>query len=192
MSIKFGIQGGVGSFNEQALGEYAKKNDIEDLAVKYLYTSENVLNAVDNGEVDFGQFAIHNSIGGVVEESIHAMANYKFKIVEEFAIQIQHYMMVPKGVTIDNIDTLMSHPQVFKQCKNKLEQKYPSMIKKSGDGELIDHAMVAKNMSEGKVERNVAVLGPKILSEIYDLDILDSNLQDLDENWTSFLMVKKY
>lgn len=191
MSITFGIQGGRGSFNEQALQSYIAKHSIEDYEVKYLYTSENVLTALDNGEIDFGQFAIHNSIGGIVDESIKAMAAHKFEIVEEFAIQIQHFMMKPKDVAKEKIDTLMSHPQVFKQCKSTLREKYPGMIQKVGKGELIDHAMVAKRMSEGKIEKNIAVLGPKILSEIYEFEIMDNNLQDLDENWTSFLMTKR-
>ena len=49
--------------------------------IKYLYTSANVMRALHAGEIDRGQFAIHNSTGGMVEESIRAMAAYKFKIV---------------------------------------------------------------------------------------------------------------
>ena len=73
-----GIQGGKGSFNEQAITYYTERENIRDFELVYLYTSENVLQALDKGEIDFGQFAIENSVGGLVSESIHAMAKYKF------------------------------------------------------------------------------------------------------------------
>jgi prephenate dehydrogenase len=187
----FGIQGGKGSFNEQALQEFVEKNDIKDYEVEYLYTTQNVLEALKLGKIDYGQFAVHNSVGGIVEESIQAMSKYNFSIEEEFAIIISHFMMKPKNIDQDTIDTLMSHPQVLKQCKNTLEQKYPDFKKISGKGELIDHAQVAKAMSEGDISPHVAVIGPEILSEIYDLEIIDQNLQDSDENLTYFLLVKR-
>jgi len=57
-------------------------------------------------------FAIHNSIGGIVKESIYAMAKYKFAIVEEFAIQIAHALMIRKDAALKDVRTIMTHPQV--------------------------------------------------------------------------------
>src|SRR6202043_2424300 len=42
---------------------------------------------VVEGTIDRGLFAIHNSAGGMVGESVAAMASYRFSIVEEFAIK---------------------------------------------------------------------------------------------------------
>ncbi len=189
--IVVGIQGGKGSFNEQAATEIMRKYEITDYELVYLYTTDAVLKAVAAGEVDYGQFAVHNSVGGVVEESMISMANHIYGIVEEFAIQIQHYLMKSKASKIEDIDTIMTHPQVLKQCKSNLEEKYSHLEMTSGEGDLIDHANVAKEIGEGRMTNNVAVMGPQILSEIYDLDIIEGDLQDQDENWTSFLLVQK-
>jgi chorismate mutase/prephenate dehydratase len=143
------------------------------------------------GEIDRGQFAVHNSSGGIVQETIEAVADYKFRIVEEFGIIISHFLMKKPGVTINSIDTIMKHPQVLKQCKATLERKYPNLDKHSGEGELIDHAKVAEALSEGKLGDNIAVMGPEILSSIYDLEIIEGNLQDNKENYTSFLMTAR-
>ena len=59
----------------------------------------------------------------------------------------------------------------------------------SGEGELIDHALVAQQLSERKLPKNIATMGSKILAELYDLTIVEDNLQDLKENYTSFLLV---
>ncbi len=187
--ITFGIQGGKGSFNEEALQYYVKKENVKKYKVKYLYTSENVLKALHAGDIDKGQFAIHNSVGGIVGESVEAMASYKFKIVEEFAIKISHALMIRKDTKVADVNTIMTHPQVLAQCKDTLAKKYPHLKQSSGEKELIDHAMVAKYLSEGRLPKNIAVMGSKVLAQIYGLQVVEDNLQDAKENFTSFLQV---
>lgn len=187
--ITIGIQGGKGSFNEEAVFYYLKREGIEDYKIKYLYTSENVLSALHKGEIDRAQFAIHNSLGGIVMESVEAMARYKFKIVSHFAIIISHALMIRKDVNFGDVSTIMSHPQVFAQCKHTLLEKYPHLKQTSGEDELIDHAIVAKYLSEGKLQKNIATMGSKILAEIYNLKVVEDNLQDAKENYTSFMQV---
>jgi prephenate dehydrogenase len=189
--LTIGIQGGVGSFNEEAVQYYLQRNAIEKYKIIYLHTSQNVLRELHEGTIDQGLFAIHNSIGGIVMESVEAMAQYKFSIIEEFAIKISHALMIRKDATLTDITTIMSHPQVFAQCKKTLEQKYPNLKQISGVGELIDHALVAKQLSDGKLSKDIATMGSKILAEIYNLKVVEENLQDLKENYTSFLLVKR-
>jgi arogenate dehydrogenase (NADP+) len=187
--ITVGIQGGKGSFNEEAIQYYLKRNTIDNYKIEYLHTSKNVLRALHEGDSDLGLFALHNSIGGIVMESVEAMAEYKFSIIEEFAIKISHALMIRKDATLKDIIEIMSHPQVFAQCKNTLERKYPNLKQTSGVGELIDHALVAKQLGEGKLPQNIATMGSKILAELYNLTIIEDNLQDLKKNYTSFLLV---
>jgi prephenate dehydrogenase len=187
--ITIGIQGGKGSFNEEAIMYYLKRNGIDNYKIDYLHTSNNVLQSLHEGDSDQGLFAIHNSTGGIVMESVEAMAKYKFSIFEEFAIQITHTLMIRKDAALKDITEIMSHPQVFAQCKSTLMQKYPDFKQVSGKAELIDHALVAQKLSEGKLPKNVATMGSKILAELYNLHIVEDNLQDLKENYTSFLLV---
>ena len=77
--IIFGIQGGKGSFNEEAILDYVKKHEIKKFQIKYLFTSEKVLRNLHEGNIDYGLFAIQNAGGGVVEESTHGMANTSLK-----------------------------------------------------------------------------------------------------------------
>lgn len=189
--LTFGIQGGIGSFNEEAIQYYLKKEGIKRYKIKYLYTSENVLRALHKGDIDRGQFAIHNSVGGIVGESIEAMANYKFRIIEEFAIKISHALMIRKDAKFSEVTTIMTHPQVLAQCKGTLAKKYPNLKQTSGEKELIDHAVVAKLLSEGKLSKSIATMGSKVLDDIYGLKIIEDNLQDAKENYTSFLQVAR-
>ncbi len=187
----FGIQGGLGSFNEEALLVYTKKHHITKFKTKYLYTTKRVLDQVHRGNIDFGLFAMHNSVGGVVEESIHALAQYKVHIAEEFAILIRHFLMKRKDVKFSDIKVIMAHPQVFKQCQDTLKTSYSQYQLVSGKGDLIDTANLAKALVEGKIPPHIAVLGPQNLSNIYDLEIVAADLQDNKNNLTSFLMVNR-
>ncbi len=151
--LTIGIQGGKGSFNEEAVMYWLNRSKIKDYRIKYLHTTKKVLAALHSGEIDRGLFAIHNSVGGVVGESIEAMAKHKFAIVEEFAIIIAHALMIRDDAEYGDITTIMSHPQVFAQCKHNLPQKYPHLKLESGKGELIDHAKVAEQLAAHKLPR---------------------------------------
>lgn len=189
--VVFGIQGGKGSFNEEAILKYISNNGINDYKIKYLFTTKNVLKSLHNGEIDYGQFAISNSKGGLVLESIEAIPGYKFSIVAEFNILIQHFLMKRKDVDINEITEVMAHQQVFAQCKETLQKKYPKLVQKSGTGDLVDTAKAAHALEKGKLPKNTAILGPQILASHFKFDVVDKNLQDVKDNLTKFLIVKR-
>jgi len=188
-TLIIGIQGGKGSFNEKAINTYLKRGKIKNHKIEYLYTSENVMKALDEGKIDVGQFAIHNSIGGIVEESLQAIAKYKFKILDQFAIKISHALMIRPDAKFSEVTTIMTHPQVLSQCAKTLAKKYPKLEKTSGEGDMIDHARVAELMGKKKLSKCIATMGSNILAEIYNLKVVEDNLQDAKENFTSFLVV---
>lgn len=189
--LTFGIQGGKGSFNEQALQSYVERNNIKKYKTSYLYTTEKVLKNLHEGNIDFALFAISNSTGGLVEESIQAMGNYQFTIVEDFTILIQHFLMKRKDVEEKDITTIMAHQQVLLQCKNTLQTKFPQLTQTTGTGDFVDTAKAAWGLAMNKILKTTAILGPKILAETYDFDIIAENLQDKADNITRFLLVKR-
>ena len=186
-----GIQGGRGSFNEEAARYYMSRTPDTPYELVYLHTTERVLRALHEGEVDRGVFAIHNSVGGMVGESVAAMARYRFAIVEEFAIKISHALMIAGGADFSRVDTVMAHPQVLRQCRTNLEKKYANLRQTSGDGDLIDQAKVAELLGTGELAGSIATMGSRTLAELNGLRVVEDNLQDLDENFTSFLWVER-
>jgi prephenate dehydratase len=186
----FGIQGGKGSFNEQALHDYVERHNLHDFEVQYLYNTENVFTQLENGRINYGQFALHNATGGLVNESLRTISAHTFEIVEELGINIAHSIMTLQNVKFDEIDTFMAHPQVFKQCQVNLGRYYPNIVLETGSGDLIDTAKAAEELKKGNLRKNIAILGPKILADIYDLKVIRDNLQDIQNNITTFLMIR--
>jgi prephenate dehydratase len=119
------------------------------------------------------------------------MGKYPFTPIEEFSIPIAHALIVRRDVRFEDVDTIMTHPQVLAQCRNNLNHKYPHLKQISGDGDLIDHSNVAKHLAEGKLPKTVATMGSKVLAEIYNLKVVEEGLQDLSENCTTFLWVSR-
>ena len=189
--LVIGIQGGQGSFNEEAARAFMARSPDVPFELVYLHTTERVLHALHEGAVDRGQFAIHNSVGGMVGESVTAIARYRFAIVEEFAIKISHALMMSRRGAVEDIDTVMTHPQVLAQCRTSLGRKYPSLRQTSGEGDLIDHAKVAELLGRGELPANIATMGSAVLAAIHGLVVIEDNLQDLNENFTSFLWVQR-
>jgi prephenate dehydrogenase len=190
--VTFGIQGGKGSFNEQAVREYIKNKHIANSEIAYLYTSERVLRKLHEGDIDFGLFAMHNAQGGIVAESVRAMSRYTFNIVAEQEVLIRHALMKCRDVEKEKLTSVMGHSQNFLQCREMLARKYPHLKQETGKGDLVDTAKAASHVASGKLPKTAAILGPVILAEMYDLDIIEEDLQDLGEkNITNFLLVKR-
>lgn len=119
-----GVQGGEGSFSEEAARIFAGNNGLEPFEIEYLITSEEVLSAVENKSVEYGVLAIENAKGGVVIESIEALAGHVCEIVEMLYIPISQNLLTIPGTLMGNIREIHSHPQALGQCKDFLAEHF--------------------------------------------------------------------
>ncbi len=185
---KIGIQGAKGSFSEEAAHYFAKNHGLENFKVEYLITSENVLEAVESGKTDFGIFAMENAQGGVVIESVEALARHRCEIIEMFHIAVQQCMLARRGVFLGDITEVHSHQQALRQCRDYLAEHFWTRPLIEED----DTAESARRLKEGKLPVTAGVIGPKHCAELYGLVVLDENIHDLKNNLTLFLGVKYY
>ncbi len=189
-----GIQGGQGSFNEEACRHYCAQHaaQIPAYRVEYLYTSDHVLAALHQGKIDFGVFAIQNARGGVVMETIHALSKFDCEILEIFEVVIGHCLLLHPRADFGEVDTLISHPQALAQCADNLKKNFPHLKLTSGEGDLIDQALCARHLAEGKLPASTSVLAPKACAALYGLKIYADALQDLGtENRTTFVWARR-
>lgn len=184
--LSIGIQGDKGSFSEQAAKDFAQRQKLGAFTIDYLISSKRVLKAVEQGDVDFGIFAIENSQGGVVIESIEALAAHRCDIVEMFQILIQQNLLTLAGATKDKIKSIHSHQQALRQCRNYLAKDFNNcpLVEEP------DTAKSARDLQEGKLPKTAAVIANKACAELYGLEILRENIQDMKNNLTLFLAVK--
>ena len=87
--MKMGFQGDVGSNSEEASYEFIKKLNNENIVPVALITSENVVSALLNKEIEFGVMALNNSIIGEVVETKKAM-HKNIELIDTVEIPIHH------------------------------------------------------------------------------------------------------
>ena len=132
-------------------------------------------------------FAMENAQGGVVIESVEAMAEYRCTILEMFHIPVSQNLLSLEGKHIGDITEIHSHQQALRQCKDYLAEYFWTRPLIEAD----DTAEAARRLSQGKLQKYAAVIGSKYCAELYGLNILEEDIHDLKHNLTLFLGVKK-
>ena len=182
-----GIQGIEGSFSEEAAKSYCQKFGITDFELEYLISSMNVLDGLTKKTIDTGIFAMENAQGGVVIESVEALAKNQCKIIDMFYVEISQNLLAKDHISLGDIEEIHSHEQASKQCKDYLAEKFWSK-------KLVEHedtAKAAQDLAEGKLSDNVGVIASKNSAEKYGLNILQNDVHDLKKNLTLFLAVER-
>lgn len=185
--IVIGVSGAPGSFSEEAARLYAGRAGLREHKIAYLVTVENVLAALEAGDISLGVFPIENSNGGIVIESVHAMAKHRFAIKKLFEIEVHMNLLVKKGTTADKIKKITSHDQALKQCRMYLKRKWPKIKVE----EYPDTAKAAEDLASGKLPGGVAVIASRAAAARHKLDILEESIQDLKFNYTTFIAAQK-
>lgn len=186
--VRVGIAGARGSFSEEAARAYAHRVHMKRYSLEYLISVERVLSDLEGGTIDLGVFPIENSNGGVVLESVHAMAKHRFSIKKIFEIDVHHNLLVKKGITADRIKVITSHDQAIKQCRMYLKRVWPAVKIR----EYADTAKAAEDLAKGALAASVAVIASRVAADLYGLDILEESIQDLKFNYTSFIIASPY
>ena len=182
-----GIQGIEGSFSEEAAKSYCQKFGITDFELEYLVSSMNVLDGLTEKTIDTGIFAMENAQGGVVIESVEALAKNQCKIIDMFYVEISQNLLAKDNIALGDIEEIHSHEQALKQCKDYLAEKFWSKKLVEED----DTAKAAQDLAEGKLPDHVGVIASRNSAERYGLNILENDIHDLKKNLTLFLAVER-
>ena len=183
--MKIGVSGDAGSFSEEAGLLYASKNKINPEWI-YLIDMEGVLDAVEKGKIDLGIFPVVNLRGGLVRMAFDAMGRHPFTVIDELWLEVNQCLLAKQGVMKTAIKKIVSHPQALAQCREYLQREFI-------DAELIewqDTAKAARDLAEGKLHQDCAVIAPGPAAEVYGLKLMAANIQDVQPNLTAFIIVK--
>ncbi|NKI25670.1 prephenate dehydratase [Arenibacter sp. 6A1] len=180
MALKIAIQGIKGSNHHQVARDYfGDEVDLVecssfDLLVEHLL----------NKTADKGIMAIENSIAGSIIPNYALVFSKNLHIIGEHYLNIHHNLMVLKGQTLEDIKEVHSHPMALLQCKDFFRNyKHIKLV------EDVDTAETAKRIQEGQL-RGIAAIAPKVAAELYDLEIIEANIQTIKDNSTRFIVVK--
>lgn len=168
----------------------------EEASIKYFGEAETLiavptvpgaLAKLKSGECQYSVVPVENTIGGMVYNYLDAViADDDFVIVGEVQLPIRQTLLAVHGAELQDITTVLSHPQGIAQSKAWLQANLP----KANIIEVSSTAEAAKKVAEGQ-DKSVAAIAASRTSVVYDLNILANDLQYTDTNVTRFWVVTR-
>ncbi len=179
--MKVAIQGIKGSFHELVANIFF--GDEIDKVECMSFTE--IPHLLKNDEVDSAVMAIENSIAGAILPNYALIDEYDLQIEGEVYLNIHHNLMALKNQKLEDIHEVWSHPMAILQCR-KFFRNHPSI-------KLIeekDTAEVAQRISKEKL-KGIAAIASKEAAQIFDLEIIEDDIQTIKHNSTRFFILKK-
>ncbi|WP_435315459.1 prephenate dehydratase [Cellulophaga fucicola] len=181
MALKIAIQGIKGSNHHQVANEFFS----EEVELVECLSFDELIHQLMTGYADKAVMAIENSIAGSIIPNYALVYNNDLHIIGEHYLNIHHHLMALKGQKIEDIKEVHSHPMALLQCKEFLKA-YPH-IKLV---ESVDTAETAQRIEENSIT-GIAAIAPKVASELYNLEVIASEIQTISNNATRFIILKK-
>ncbi|MGA2320326.1 MAG: prephenate dehydratase [Solirubrobacteraceae bacterium] len=182
MSLRrVGYLGPEGTFSEEALLASALPDAVEPVPLATIYDT---VMALRRGEVEWALVPIENSLEGSINVTLDLLAGeaQDVEIVGETLLGVSHSLIAADLLELEQIDTVVTHPQVPGQCTGLLR------------GELA-HARILPASSTAEAVRSVladpqpgrAALGTVLAARIYGGTVIREAVEDRDDNETRFV-----
>lgn len=128
---------------------------------------------------------VENSVEGIVRETqdnLAELVKYGYRIFAETTLTIEH-SLIGFG-TKDEIELIASHPQALAQCKGYICQNW-------GDKVALESAFstsaAVRLLQKG--ERKRAAIGSKFCADLYNIPVIETNVNDENNNTTRFILL---
>ena len=178
--MKVAFQGIRGAYSEMAVHEHFGKA-VDTVGCDAF---DDVFDRVESGEVTYGLIPVENTIAGTVVENYDLLFANDIFVIAEVYLPIRHTLLAKKGARLEEIKEALSHPHALKQCKAYLKSKKIKMVPS------YDTAGAAQAVASGD-RVNCAAIASALCAEIYDMEILERDIQTNSSNTTRFFVIAK-
>ncbi len=178
--MKVAFQGIRGAYSEMAVHEHFGKA-VDTIGCDAF---DDVFDRVESGEVAYGLIPVENTIAGTVVENYDLLFANDIFVMAEVYLPIRHTLLAKKGARLEEIKEALSHPHALKQCKAYLKSKNIKMVPS------YDTAGAAQAVASGD-RLDCAAIASALCAEIYDMEILERDIQTNSSNTTRFFVIAK-
>ncbi len=181
--IKIGFLGPEGTFTHDAALILKKDNDHN---LKEYSSIQQLIYAVDDGEIDIGLVPIENALEGTVNLTVDILIHeVNLNIIGEVIIPIEHCLMAKEGIAIGDLTTILSHPQALAQCRRFLDSNVGDAKRVVTESTGAAASMVQESQFPWGAIANYRA------ADIYGLHVLKKGIQDHSGNSTRFIVLSK-
>lgn len=179
MQKKIAYQGVQGAYSEQAC-----KNAYKDHKTVACDTFHEAMWMVESAESDLAMIPLENSTAGRVEEIYRLIPKMALHVIGEHFEPVAHCLLGLPHAKFEELKYVASHPQALAQCHNHiLELGLKAEAK-------LDTAGAAKELLELK-DIHRSAIASKLAADIYGLQILKENFEDVQGNTTRFFILSR-
>ncbi len=178
--LKVAYLGPEGTYSESALqNKFGSSVD-----AKPEPSIKSVFEEVTKGLCDFGIVPIENSSEGSVNLTLDCLMDFELTICGEIEMRIEHNLIgYNKPLPKEGIE-IHAHEQALAQCKGWLSSYCPQ-------AKLVPVASNSQAAMNASANEGILAIGGKGAAKKYNLDILDSNIEDSSSNTTRFIVIGK-
>ena len=174
--------GPAGTFTEQALFTQPDLAALDHFLAPSIF---DVLRRVSAGEATLGFAAIENSIEGgvnITQDTLTFEAD--LLIQREVVISVQLNLLVPSGMSLSDVQQVVSFPHAVAQCRGWLREHLPEAAVDASNST----ADAARRVAEEN-DGHTAAIAPGRAADVYGLEVLAQDIEDHPENQTRFVLV---
>jgi prephenate dehydratase len=167
---KIGYLGPAGTFSEQAALTYAR--DLAGELTAYRDIPDLIM-AVQNGVLDKAVVPVENVLEGTVNVTVDFLVHeVDLRISGEIIIPIHQCLLSAPGVTVNDVQGIVSHPQALAQCRRFLHTHFNGIPVHS----TTSTAAGAQEVKNSTVP--LAAIANKRAAEVFGLSVLMENIED--------------
>jgi prephenate dehydratase len=178
--VRAAYLGPEGTFTHEALIASAGGADLELIPLPTVYEA---VMAVHDRSVERALVPIENSLEGSVNATLDALSleTEDVSIVGEVVHPIRHCLIARTELELDQIETVVSHPQATAQCARFIRTRLPNASVLAGSSTADAVRIVAG------YQRPWAALGNFVAAELYGCVVLRGGVEDVPNNETRFV-----
>ena len=173
-------QGVEGAYSQQACEKIFRSPSI-----MYCRTFENVFSAIESGLCEYGILPIENSLAGSVNSVYDQLISRKCYIVRSALVKIDHTLLAPAGVKLEDIREIWSHEQAIQQCSGFLAENKQWRVN------ICSNTAAAAQMVSESGRKDVAAISSAHCAPLYGLEILKTEIQNNSNNHTRFICISR-
>ena len=181
--MRIGYLGPEGTFTHEAVMDAGGDGHV----LEPLPTVYDTVMAVHEGSVERALVPIENSLEGSVNATLDALAveTEDVHIIGESVHPIRHCLIARVPLELEEIDTVVSHPQASAQCARFVRSRL-------GDALVVPAASTADAVRRvAQADGPWAALGTRLSAEIYGCEVLRAGVEDTPENETRFVWLAR-
>lgn len=187
MNVSIAHLGPSGTYAEQAALAYVNwvhQQTGQEAILCPLPSIAQTLRAVAQGKVDLVVVPVENSIEGSVAITLDMLWQLDtLQIQQALVLPIAHSLM-SRAQSLETIQTVYSHPQALAQCQGWLEQFLPGV-------QLVPTNSTTEALQQLEQDWTAAAIASPRASQLYNLPVLASAINDYSDNYTRFWVVSQ-